>query len=75
MVVESGRMDDHPDGRRAAGTHSGDTLNPAYRLSELEFALAKVGCRALVIPPPFKSSDYPAMIQQLAPELASCVFR
>ena len=24
------------------------TINPAYRLSELEFALAKVGCEAIV---------------------------
>ena len=33
-------------------------VNPAYRLSELEFALNKVGCRALVLAPSFKSSDY-----------------
>lgn len=49
------------------------TINPAYRLSELEFALNRVGCKALVIAPPFKSSDYPRLITQLAPELASCL--
>jgi fatty-acyl-CoA synthase len=46
-------------------------INPAYRLSELEFALNKVGCRAVVIAERFKSSDYVGMIQSLAPELAT----
>lgn len=46
-------------------------INPAYRLSELEFALNKVGCRALVTSPQFKSSDYLDMIRALAPELRS----
>lgn len=45
------------------------TINPAYRLDELEFALNKAGCKALVLSPPFKTSDYPAMIRALAPEL------
>jgi len=45
------------------------TVNPAYRLSELEFVLNKVGCAGLVISPPFKTSDYRAMIRDLAPEL------
>ena len=44
-------------------------VNPAYRLSELEFALNKVGCAALILSPPFKTSDYPGMIRALAPEL------
>jgi len=45
-------------------------INPAYRQPELEYALAKVGCRALITEPTFKSSDYIAMVQSLAPELA-----
>ncbi|WP_312689041.1 AMP-binding protein, partial [Brevundimonas nasdae] len=45
------------------------TINPAYRLDELEYALKKVGCRALVLSPPFKTSDYPTLIRTLAPEL------
>ena len=45
-------------------------INPAYRLSELEFALNKVGCKALVTAAVFKSSDYLGMLNQLAPELA-----
>lgn len=46
-------------------------INPAYRLSELEYALNKVGCRAIIIAERFKTSDYVGMIQALAPELAS----
>ena len=44
-------------------------VNPAYRLSELEYALNKVGCKALILAERFKSSDYVAMIRELAPEL------
>jgi fatty-acyl-CoA synthase len=44
-------------------------INPAYRLSELEFALKQVGCRAILIADRFKTSDYIAMIRELAPEL------
>jgi fatty-acyl-CoA synthase len=44
-------------------------INPAYRLSELEYALNKVGCRALVTASSFKSSDYIGMLRELAPEL------
>ena len=45
-------------------------INPAYRSPELEYALNKVGCRALVTESAFKSSDYVAMLDELAPELA-----
>ena len=47
-------------------------INPAYRRSELEYALNKVGCRALILSPSFKSSDYLAMLADLAPELGHC---
>ena len=46
-------------------------INPAYRRAELEYALNKVACKALVLSPSFKSSDYLAMLGDLAPELAS----
>jgi fatty-acyl-CoA synthase len=46
------------------------TINPAYRTMELEYALNKVGCRALVTATAFRSSDYAAMLAELAPELA-----
>lgn len=48
------------------------TINPAYRRSELEYALNKVGCKALVTAAAFKKSNYLDMINQLAPELSSC---
>ena len=44
-------------------------INPAYRLSELEYALCKVGCAALISADKFKSSDYIAMLGKLLPEL------
>ncbi len=47
-------------------------INPAYRIYELEYALNKVECRALVTADAFKTSDYLGMLQDLAPELASC---
>jgi fatty-acyl-CoA synthase len=46
-------------------------VNPAYRVAELEYALAQSGCSALVIAPPFKTSHYPALLGELCPELAS----
>ena len=45
-------------------------INPAYRGPELEYALKKVGCRALVTESAFKTSDYVVMLNELAPELA-----
>jgi fatty-acyl-CoA synthase len=47
-------------------------INPAYRLSELEFCLKKVGCRALIAAERLKNSDYLSMLRALAPELDSC---
>ncbi|MDR3096470.1 MAG: AMP-binding protein [Paraburkholderia sp.] len=46
-------------------------INPAYRLAELEYALNKVGCKAIVAAESFKTSKYLEMLQTLAPELAS----
>lgn len=45
------------------------TINPAYRLSEVEYTINKVGLSALVAATSFKTSDYPAMIEELAPEV------
>ena len=47
-------------------------INPAYRVSELEYALNKVGCKALILAAAFKSSDYVAMVRELAPEIDDC---
>ena len=48
-------------------------INPAYRVSELEFALNKVGVTALITATAFKSSDYMAMLHEILPELATSV--
>lgn len=48
-------------------------INPSYRLTELGYALNKVGCRALVSASRFKTSDYLGMIGTLAPELATAL--
>jgi fatty-acyl-CoA synthase len=44
-------------------------INPAYRSHELEYALTQVDCKALVLARRFKTSDYPATLRELAPEL------
>ncbi len=46
-------------------------INPAYRVTELEFALNKVGVAALVTATSFKTSDYMAMLRDIVPELAT----
>jgi fatty-acyl-CoA synthase len=46
-------------------------INPAYRLAELEYALNKVSCKAIISAEKFKSSMYLQMLQELAPELAT----
>ena len=46
------------------------TINPAYRTSEVEYALNKVGCSVLVSAPRFKTSDYVGMLREIgAPRL------
>ena len=47
------------------------TINPAYRTSELGYTLQKVGVKALVCAASFKTSDYLAMVETLAPEIAA----
>lgn len=42
-------------------------INPAYRTSEVEYALNKVGVKALVTMAQFKSSDYLGMLRELGP--------
>jgi fatty-acyl-CoA synthase len=40
-------------------------INPAYRTSELEFALGQSGCRLLIAAPTFKTSNYRAMVAEV----------
>jgi fatty-acyl-CoA synthase len=44
-------------------------INPAYRTYELEYALNKVGCSALITAERFKSSDYLGTLRELMPEI------
>jgi fatty-acyl-CoA synthase len=43
-------------------------INPAYRVHELEYVLNQSGVRTLVAVPRFKTSDYAAMIAEIAPQ-------
>ena len=47
-------------------------LNPAYRLYELEYALNKSGCKAVISDEQFKSSKYLEMLYTVAPALKMC---
>lgn len=47
-------------------------INPAYRLRELEYVLSRSGCKAIVIAPRFKTSNYTQMLYDLCPELHQC---
>jgi fatty-acyl-CoA synthase len=44
------------------------TINPAYRISELSYALSKAGCRMVLFAPAYKSSDYLQMLRALLPQ-------
>ena len=50
-------------------------INPAYRVRELEYALRQSGCSALIIAPPFKTSDYAGLLREVCPELRSAASR
>lgn len=47
------------------------TINPAYRSSELAYALNQSGATALVMAPGFKKLDYLSILRELTPELES----
>ena len=47
-------------------------INPAYRTAELEYALNRVGAKALITPRQFRKSAYLEVIRELAPELHGC---
>src|SRR5215213_2779643 len=44
-------------------------INPAYRTTELRYALRHSGCRALIAAPEFKTSDYRAMVAEVRGDL------
>lgn len=45
------------------------SVNPAYQAMELEYALKKVGCKALAFPKQFKNQQYYQILKQICPEL------
>jgi len=45
-------------------------VNPAYRAAELEYALSQSGCSALILAPPYKTSNYPAILAEVCPEIS-----
>ncbi len=47
------------------------TINTAYRQAELEYALNRVGCKALVMAKGHRGINYLDMLQAIAPETAS----
>jgi fatty-acyl-CoA synthase len=44
-------------------------INPAYRTHEFDYAMNKVGCKALILSAGFKGNDYLATLRALAPEI------
>lgn len=48
------------------------TINPAYRVIELESVLNKTGVKALVTADRFKNSNYIDLLDDLAPEIKLC---
>ncbi|KAM3859616.1 medium-chain acyl-CoA ligase ACSF2, mitochondrial [Diretmus argenteus] len=48
------------------------SVNPAYQVQEVEYALRKVGCKAVVCPTQFKTQKYCDMLRQICPEIESC---
>lgn len=47
------------------------SVNPAYQLQEAEYALRKVGCKAIVCHSQFKTQKYCDMLRQICPEIES----
>uniref|UniRef100_A0A1A7W9I6 Medium-chain acyl-CoA ligase ACSF2, mitochondrial n=2 Tax=Iconisemion striatum TaxID=60296 RepID=A0A1A7W9I6_9TELE len=47
------------------------SVNPAYQVQEVEFALQKVGCKAVVCPTEFRTQKYCAMLRKICPEIDS----
>ena len=49
-------------------------VNPAYKSSELQYALNKVKMKAIVMMPEFKTSNYYEIMQDILPEIDHCDF-
>ncbi|XP_028310668.1 acyl-CoA synthetase family member 2, mitochondrial-like [Gouania willdenowi] len=47
------------------------SLNPAYQRNELEFALQRVQCKAVVCPTSFKTQKFYEVLKEICPEISS----
>ncbi|KAM6899005.1 medium-chain acyl-CoA ligase ACSF2, mitochondrial [Lycodopsis pacificus] len=47
------------------------SVNPAYQVQEVELALRKSGCKAVVCPAKFRTQKYSDMLKQLCPAIES----
>ncbi|XP_053692203.1 medium-chain acyl-CoA ligase ACSF2, mitochondrial-like [Sabethes cyaneus] len=47
-------------------------INPAYQVPEIEYALKKVGVKAIIANERYRNQQYYKMLAQLAPELEHC---
>lgn len=47
-------------------------VNPAYRSSELAYALKQSGCSMLILSPPYKTSNYPEILREVCSQLNDC---
>ncbi|CAD5124673.1 DgyrCDS12934 [Dimorphilus gyrociliatus] len=47
-------------------------INPAYQVGELQYAMQKVGIKALISAEQFKTQDYFSMLEKVCPELNNC---
>ena len=48
------------------------SINPAYRLRELEYALNFSGAKVLIAAPSFRTTDHVALLEELVPGLRTC---
>src|SRR5262249_8951675 len=48
------------------------SVNPAYRLREIEYALNLAGVTTLIAAPQFRETDHVALLEELDPELRTC---
>lgn len=48
------------------------TINPAYRVIEVESVMNRTGVKALVMAGRYRSADYVALLDEIAPEIKHC---
>ena len=64
------RCADQPASDRAVGVVL-VSLNPAYRADDLLYAINRSGCKALILAPTMRGSDYISILEEAIPALAT----